>query len=128
MSDISVEVLRAVNDLRDELRDHIKAEDGDLKRMRENAEDRSRIADERHREILAALAVVNIVEALPKDITGKPDVAGHRNDHEVRRDRTRWIEGIGRDGVKWAIVAVALFVADATWFHILATLAGKVAK
>ena len=84
MSDqLLAEVLRAVNDLGGELRTHITDETDDLKQMRKASEERGRVADDRHAELVALIHSINIVEALPK-YDGKPDVHGHRNDHETR--------------------------------------------
>lgn len=98
---IMTEVLRAVNGLRDEfvalrgevvgvraaLTSHIGEETDELKDMKTASQDRGKVADDRHAEIVALIQSVNIVAALPKTKDGKPDIFGHCEEHEDGRDR-----------------------------------------
>ena len=95
------EILRAVNNLRETvesnhrevngaLRGHMEDEEEEIKEIRKQGEERAKLADQRHTEIMAAINAVNIVDALPK-ADGKPDIHGHRNDHETRiEDSKTW--------------------------------------
>jgi hypothetical protein len=79
MSDpLIAEILKSVNALAAELRSHVGDEMSHIRAYNERAE-------ERHSEIIALIATVNVVDALPK-VDGKPDIHGHRNDHEVRKE------------------------------------------
>ena len=120
MSDpMLVEVLRAVNNLTEKVEGHIADETSDIKKMREQAEARSKLADERHAEILQALSAVNIVEALPKMRDGKPDVVGHRNDHETRMaataERIDFIKDLIKGGIKAGLWLFLLWAGVALW-------------
>ncbi len=127
MSDpMLAEVLRAVNDLRgdlkghrDELQAHITAETVDLKEMKDAAAARAKLADDRHLEILAAINHVNIVEALPKTRDGKPDVFGHRDDHETRMalsvERVAFIKDLIKGGIKTGLGLFVLWAGYALW-------------
>lgn len=114
-----VVVLETVNSLRDDLRDHIKLEDAELMELRKAAESRNQKADERHEELLQALNKVNIVDALPKNTEGNPDVHGHRLEHERSRRRYDWIRdyalGLVKDGSKYLLGGFAIWALINLW-------------
>ncbi len=120
MSDqLLAQMLASINALRADLTDHIHEEDSELRDLKKKAEERAKVADERHLEILNAIQTINIVEALPKDNNGKPDIVGHRNEHEGHRRRTDWIMdfflGILKDGGKYAFGAFSLWALYHLW-------------
>lgn len=124
MSDpLLAEMLGAINALRAELTAHIHEEDSELKAIQQRGEDRAKVADARHTEILNAIQAINIVDALPKNTEGKPDVHGHRQEHEGRRRRTDWIKdfflGMAKDGGKYAFGAFAAWSIYHLWIAFL---------
>lgn len=112
-------VLESVNSLRNDLKDHISAEDSELKEIRKSADERSNKADLRHTELLEALNKINIVDALPKTSEGKPDIHGHRSDHELSRRRwdglKSWVISLLKDGSKYLLGGLALWVLFNLW-------------
>ena len=117
------EVLRAVNDLRGEVKAHIDDETSDIKEMKVAAVARAALADARHTEILNAISDINIVEALPKTRDGKPDVMGHRDDHETRMaattERIAFIKDLIKGGIKAGLGLFLLWAGVALWHAFL---------
>ena len=128
MSDASMlsELLRAVNDLRSEITTHVKSEADDLTEIRKKVQDRADIADAqfrmsdvRHKEVMDMLEKINIVEALPKTRDGRPDVFGHRDDHETRmaavKERMDFTKDLLKGGIKAAAGIFLLWAAIQLW-------------
>ena len=112
-------VLDTVNSLRDDLKDHIKEEDAELVEIRKSSEQRHLAAEARHLELIDELRKINIVEALPRDEDGKPDIKGHRNEHEHHRRRWDGVREFSVDllkgGLKYSFAVGGLWIVYTLW-------------